>query len=100
MSELTSWMSWGTTAAVAIPFIAVALVLLAIAGRGRGAATAAKHWATGTATIISATIQARAGSEGGTSYYPYVVYEYDANGQRYRNDSLHFGSGVGKGFAG
>jgi hypothetical protein len=100
MSELTNLMSWGTTTLVSIPFLIVALVLFAIAGRGRGAANAAKSWATGSATIVSATIQARRGSEDGTSYYPYVVYEYEVNGQRYRNDKLHFGTEVGKGFSG
>jgi hypothetical protein len=100
MSELNNMMSWGTTLAVAVPFLIVAVVLFSIAGRGRGAADAAKRWTTGTATIVSATIESRHSHDTGTSYYPYVVYEYDAQGQRYRNDRLNFGSAVGKGVAG
>lgn len=100
MSTLSNLMTWGTTTIVSIPFLIIAIVLLVSAMRGRGAANAAKNWSTLTATIVSATLQSRRRNRGGVSYYPYVVYEYDVNGQRYRNDSLHFGNEVGTGFAG
>ncbi len=100
MSSLSTLMTWGPGTIVTIAFLTVAIVLLASAMRGRGAANAAKHWNAGSATIVSATLQSRRRNRGGVSYYPYVVYEYDVNGQRYRNDTLHFGNTVGTGVAG
>lgn len=88
-----------TLAAVIFTLAAVAFFVLG--SRARGTVSATNNWSTASATIINATVEASRGGtvDGGTAttYYPRVLYEYQVNGQLYRNDKRILGEEVSKG---
>lgn len=89
------------TIMVAVPFILIALVFIVIGVRARLRASASRSWPSTMGRVLSASVEARTStsSEGGTStsYYPVVLYEYQVNGQTYRNNRLTLGSQMGSG---
>lgn len=82
-------------------FVIAAIVFFALAARSNSAVGPTRNWATASATILNATVEANTGTtvdgDVSTTYYPKVLYEYQVNGQTYRNDKRVLGSEVGKG---
>jgi hypothetical protein len=84
---------------VIVPFVVVGLFLLAIILRSQRRASASQNWPMTMGTVIASFVEPRRSSNGrggtSTSYYPVVVYEYSAEGQRYQSRRIAFGLEVG-----
>jgi hypothetical protein len=85
----------------ALIFTGAAILFVVLGVRARSVVSTTRDWATATATIVTATVEASRGGtvDGGTAttYYPKVLYDYQVNGQTYRNDKRILGEEVSKG---
>jgi hypothetical protein len=103
MPDMTSLFNMGslTSVIVMVPFIIVALALAYVGLRSRRRAGSSGHWIQAQGRVLHADVQMRRSSNGrggiNTFYYPVVVYEYVANGYRYQNNRMNFGSPMGYG---
>ena len=86
---------------VALPIVLIALIVLILILRARGKARASMKWTRTPARVLASSIEQRTStdSEGSTStnYHSVIVYEYVANGQRYRSSRIGFGGDIGYG---
>jgi hypothetical protein len=86
-------------AAGILGIVALGLLLRALFGQRQAAAS--KNWPSVNGVILTSEVAAsRRRGRNGVSYYPFVMYEYTVNGQRYKGNRLRFGAEMGYGFPG
>lgn len=94
----------GIALLVTVPFVLLALFLLVIGLRGRRKARASQNWPRTMGRVLAAYVEPRRSSNSSgsssTSYYPVVLYEYNADGQPLQSRRISFGMEVGTGWAG
>lgn len=99
MDSLMSSIGSITSILAIVPFVVVALFFLVMILRSQRRASASRNWPMTMGTVIASFVEPRRSSNGrggtSTSYYPVVVYEYTAEGQRYQSRRIAFGLEVG-----
>src|SRR5688500_614732 len=91
---------WVPTLA-AIIFAVASTVFFVLSTRARRLVSATRDWATGSATIVEAKVDAQRGMTSGggsaTTFYPVVRYDYEVDGRIYRGTQRVLGDEVSKG---
>ncbi len=77
----------------------VVLAAMHVRGRRLRAEVAASgSWPTAASRVLESRLDETYSGKGGTTYWPRVVYEYDAGGTRHRGQQPFFGEVVGYSF--